>query len=392
MTRPATAPCIRNESHQTGAHSLAALHVPVRFESRFGLLQAFTEQFAGAWGRAGGDVNPAAREGDRAVYLFFNSPQSPAALHQRMGPVMGPRSVVQWCVDHPFTLPDTHVDRYAAIPGYRLVMVAEDDLHLLPMRWPAIRYAQVRHGVDESALCEEGAIGAEREFDLVMAGSVLGEGAIENLRARVPGSVRGVAEEVVALRTRHPQLSFGQAWDIAGPRVDHPSDSWGAMASVFHYSTAVVNRVRRAAIIRAMQGVKVRLLGTETLREFCGGSVVYGGECAYADVAKELARAKVCLALGPTQFVHAFSERLLLSLAAGCATVADARVSVDREFGVEGCVETFDIARPDEARAKVEALLNDKGKRTEMGRCGRKAVESRHLWSHRVREIRGLCG
>ncbi len=373
-----------------GGVGLPGLHIPARFESRYGLLKAFTGQFAGAWGRMGGDVNPDMAEGAASVFLFFNSPQSPEALHQRMGPLLGPRRIIQWCVDHPFTLPDTHVDRYAAIPGYRLVMVAEDDLHLLPMRWPAIRYARVRHGVDESALCDGDSIGREREFDLVMAGSVVGEGAIENLRAQVSGALRGVAEEVVSLRTRYPQLSFGQAWDAAAPRVDHPADSWGAMAAVFQYSTAVVNKARRSALVRAMQGIKVRLVGTETLKELCGGTVSYGGECAYEDVPKELARAKVCLALGPTQFVQSYSERLLLSLAAGCATVADARVCVERDFGVAGCVETFDIAHPGNARAKVDALLKDKERRAEMGRCGRRVVEGAHLWSHRVREIAAL--
>lgn len=370
--------------------TLPGLHVPTRFESRYGLLQAFTEEFGAAWVGSGGAVNPARREGERAVYLFFNSPQSPEAVHQRMGPLMGPRHLVQWCVDHPLTLPDTHVDRYAAIPGYRLVMVGEDDLHLLPLRWPSIRYARVRHGVDAGALCAEGSIGGERACDVVMAGSIVGESGIEALRGQVPGNLRSAAEEIVALRTRYPWLGFGQAWDGVVSRLDHPGDTWGQMALVFHYTTAVVNRARRTALIRAMQGLRVRLVGTETLRELAGGTVVYAGEVPYGGVARELAGARVCLALGPTQFVQSYSERLLLSLAAGCATVADARVSVERDFGVSGCVETFDVARPEEARAKVEALLRDKERCVAMGRCGRRVVEGGHLWSHRVAEIAAL--
>lgn len=377
-----------HRAHAAGV--LPGLHVPTKYESRYGLLKAFADQFCAAWGAAGGEVNPPLREGASSVFLFFNNPSSPQALHQWMGPVLGPRAVVQWCVDHPLTLPAAHVDRYAAIPGYRLVMVGEDDLHLLPLRWPSIRTARVRHGVDASALCEEGAITGGREFDLVIAGSIASESVIDEMRGVIPGALRAGAEEIIALRTRHPQLSFGQAWDAAMPRLDHPGDHWNQMSAVFQYTTAVVNRARRTALVRAMQGVRTRLLGTQTLRALCGGTVEYGGECAYADVPRELARAKVCLALGPTQFVQSFSERLLLSLAAGCATVADARVSVEQEFGMAGCVETFDVANPDAARAAVEKLLKDDSKRVEMGRCGRRAVAQGHLWTHRVRAIAGF--
>jgi hypothetical protein len=377
---------------KTRPTTLPALHTPTKYESRFGLLKAFADQVGSAWERAGGERNPRLREGDAAVFLFFNNPSSPEALHQWMGPVLGLRAVVQWCVDHPLTLPAHHVDRFAAIPHYRLAMVAHDDLHLLPQRWPAIRTAHIPHGVDESALCDEASITRGREHDLVIAGSIASPEAIENLRAPIAGTLRHAAEEIAALRTRHPHLSFGQAWDLAVPRVDHPSDQWAQMAAVFQYSTAVVNRHRRAALVKAMKGLRVRLVGTESLRELAdaGNNIHYAGECAYEDLPKELARATVCLALGPTQFVLSHSERLLLSLAAGCGTVADARISVERDFGVAGCVETFDLTRPDEARDKVAALLKDKDRRAELARCGRRCVERSHLWKHRVPEIAGF--
>jgi hypothetical protein len=366
------------------------LHVPTKYESRYGLLKAFADQFCAAWGVSGGEVNPPLREGVSSVFLFFNNPSSPQALHQWMGPVLGPRAVVQWCVDHPLTLPAAHVDRYAAIPGYRLVMVGRTTCTCC--RCAGRRSAQRGCGTawTPARCATRGAITGGREFDLVIAGSIASEAAIDEMRGVIPGALRSGAEEIIALRTRYPQLSFGQAWDAAMPRLDHPGDHWNQMSAVFQYTTAVVNRTRRTALVKAMLGVRTRLLGTETLRALCGGTVEYGGECAYADVPRELARAKVCLALGPTQFVQSFSERLLLSLAAGCATVADARVSVEQEFGMAGCVEAFDVASPEAARAAVEALLKDDTKRVEMGRCGRRAVAQGHLWTHRVPTIAGF--
>ncbi len=374
---------------------LPSLQLPGKYESRFGLLGAFGGQFGGAWERCGGSVGAPIRAGGEQVFLFFNNPPSPEALHQWMGPVLGPRAVLQWCVDHPLTIPPAHLDRFVSIPQYRLLTVADDDTHLLPLRFPAIKTARVWHGVDESALCAPDAVHAERPVDLVIAGSIAGDDEIAALRARVPGSSLTAAHEIVALRTTHPHLSFGQAWDIGCTRLDSPTDHWSLMAGVFQYTTALVNRARRTALVRAVQGVKTTLLGTPTLKALCTGTVEYGGEVAYADLPAELAKAKVCLALGPTQFAHSFSERILLSLAAGCATVADDRVCVQREFGaaVEGVepVSLFDAAKPEQAREQIESLLKDTGRRTAMGSTGRSIVASRHLWSHRVEQVAGLA-
>ena len=124
------------------------------------------------------------------------------------------------------------------------------------------------------------------------------------------------------------------------------------------------------------------MFGPEVWREFCTGTIEYRGEVGYGGVAGAIACGRVCLAWNPTQFVHSWSERVLLAMAAGCAAVTDDRVLVRRELG--DAVEVFDAGAPGTARAAVDALLKDGDARTALALRGRRAVEAGHLWKHRV--------
>ena len=85
---------------------------------------------------------------------------------------------------------------------------------------------------------------------------------------------------------------------------------------------------------------------------------------------------------------------LLLSMAAGCASVADNRYMIGQHFAFEGqeqAVEVFDARHPAALRASVESLLCDRDRLLSIAQHGREAVESAHLWEHRVDRIASVA-
>jgi glycosyltransferase involved in cell wall biosynthesis len=107
-----------------------------------------------------------------------------------------------------------------------------------------------------------------------------------------------------------------------------------------------------------------------------------------------LRRTKVSVAVNPTQFVHGFSERLLLSLAAGCATVTDDRLWVRENFthpNIRAAVG-FVANQPAQLRECVENLLASTSARVQIAQAGRTLVEEKHLWAHRIDSLLRVVG
>jgi hypothetical protein len=384
--------------------------VATRSVSRYGLLGAMGEQLAMGMLARGVRVNPAEGAGGgggRRAYVAFNHPASLESLHAWAGPPGRGRAFVQWCVDHPLTIPTGLLEGLSADPGYRLLTVTDDDAHLLALRFPAVRRATVPHGVDPSALCGPGTIEAShagrgddaRDIDVLLAGSIASAAELARLRGGVPAPLHGPCEELIRLRLERPAMSFGQALDVAMPAGwTDGGDAWGLMQAVFAYTTAAVGRARRTAVASVLRGLGVVVLGTEAWKEFEGGGLVWGGQVGYAETPSWMRRAKVCVAVNPPQFALGHSERVLLSMGAGCATVAEERLATTRDFGATdgrpACAERFDGAagRVERVREIVEGLLADGGRRAELGSRGRAEVGERHLWEHRVDAVLAAAG
>lgn len=387
--------------------------MPLEYGSRYALLGAMARQLAGAFASRGCPVNPNEPMGARpGLLLFFNALADPAAMHQRLlraGPNL---AVVQFHVDHPFALDEAQTDLFARLPNFRLVLPCLDGAHLLRLRWPSLAHAHCPHGVAPEALCDPASIarrhagraGGGDAADLILTGSIHTEGEIERMRERLPGAVRPAADEVAGLLIEHPAMPFEQALDLALAPRGTPPGQWKLAAAIWSVAVSAANRRRRAAIVRAMQGVRTVLYGGEAWREFASGTIEYRGDVAYDALPDALAGARVCLAWGPTQFAHTFSERLLLSMAAGCATVADDRLMIRRHFAhhpapVAGdahsrrdgaAVTLFDASGrdgPARARAAVDDLLRDASRREAMALAARGAIEAGHLWRHRTDAI-----
>lgn len=373
-----------------------ALFLPTRHVSRYSLLGAMSGEIARAFTRAGATLNPEGEvHANAGLHLFLNFPDNLQSFLQWAGLADGrphPRSaLLQFFVDHPFALDASLLDRLSAFSHYRLLLPCPDDAHLLRLRWPNLRHLHCLHGVDPSALCDAPTLEAGhlspthaggRDIDLLVAGSIHAAEDLERLKAPIPSALRSSAEEMVRLMLARPLASFGQAFELCTPAGVYASAHWQCLQVIWRYVTAALNRERRTRLVLAMQGVATTVIGTEPWKEFCTGTIRYAGEVPYAELPRWFARSRACLAWGPTQFVHGYSERLLQCLAGGCVSIADERELVKRDFS--SCTLRFDAASPHQARACVEHALRDRAASLTLAASGRTAIELGQLWQHRL--------
>ena len=379
------------------------LWIQRRYASRYTLLGAMADELAQACADRGLAVHDGAPDGAHngsgpGAFVFFNMIPSIDALPAAVRRPGSNIAAVQILVDHPLALDPAAMDATSRLPNFRLLLPSIDGLHLLRLRWPQLRHSHMPHGVARSALAPAESVTpaalAEREFDVVLAGSIHSDAELAALRETVPEPARPWAQEIVALMVAEPQMPFEQAVDLVAGSRGLITGNWSTLAGLWRVTSAHLNRLRRVAMLESLDGLDVAVFGGEAWREHCTGSARWMGEAEYTSVPVALARGRVCLAWGPTQFPHTFSERLLLSMAAGCASVAEDRYLIGRHFEFDGpgqTVEVFDPRDPGAGRAAIEGLLREPDRLASVARRGREAAEDRHLWEHRVESVVGAA-
>lgn len=364
-----------------------------RYESAYGLLGAMAAELHRGCLAAGRDArlidlarDPHPTEG---VFVFFNAPVSLDAFPAALWDAGSGLRAVQVFVDHPFALPDAALDEWRrrnGLANFRMCLPCADDVHLLRMRWPDLKHAWMGHGIDRAALCEPSTITRAgwdaREFDVVVTGSIMSEAEINAVLSRMNPSLAGMVKEIVTMMVQDASVGYLQALDLVMGSRNVITGEWKTAQMFWRVCVGLVNRLRRARAVQALQGLRVGVFGPETWKEICTASVTYAGRLEYADIATAFARGRVALAWGPTQFVHSYSERIMLAMAAGAATVSDDRLLVRRDF--PGVAALCNAGQPATARAVCERLLADPDGSIEMARRGRALVEQRCLWEHRV--------
>lgn len=387
------------DHHPIVAGGCPPVCIATRYGSRFGLLGAMATELAHAARDAGLTVytedGGAVPAGGPAVRVFFNHPASVAALRAWAGPSAGEGSdeLVQVFVDHPLALDPAITDALAGLANFRMLLVSGDDSSLLRLRWPRLSFATCAQGVPASALADVTAGG--RDIDVVVAGGIHAESELAALWAGVPAALRECGHEIVELMDREG-ASFVAASEASLPGFVRASDPWRMLQLLHRACVATVNRRRRVAAVGALRGVRrgdgrpalVAVAGPPAWREHCGENVGYAGEVAYASLPTLFARSRVCVAWGPTQFATAYSERLLLGMAAGCACVTEDRLMVRAHMG-DG-VARFAEGSPAALREAVGGLLGDADRCDALGRWGHGEVAANHLWRHRLPLVLGV--
>ncbi|MDX2116800.1 MAG: glycosyltransferase [Planctomycetota bacterium] len=378
------------------------------YQSQYSLLGAMATQLAEAFTRAGCPVRPIeeVRSG-QGIAMFLNFPSDVGAL----GPAADPKSglaLVQLLVDHPLAIQTASMDALARLPHYRLVLPCVDSLHLLRLRWPGLRHAHLLHAVPPQALADPQRIESShvmtaehggRDIDVCVAGTIHASAELDALWRGLPNNLRPGLQDMVDLLLASPHTTFEQAADVVmGPRGMFTGD-WPLLSTLWRIVTMTVNTRRRVAIAKSLQGLRVSVFGPPAWREVCTGTIQYAGDVEYARVSEPLCRSRVSIAWGPTQFAHSFSERVLLSLAAGCATVADDRLLQRTHFRVaqpggatDGAqVAVFPAQDPSQCRAWVDHLLTRRELCGRWGAAGRELIASRHLWDHRLQGLASVA-
>lgn len=381
------------------------MRVPVwilrRYESRYSLLGAMADELAAAFAAHGDrfEVMDGLPDGSQGgMFVFFNMP---AAIEAIPAAVRRPGSriaCVQILVDHPLALAANVMDATSMLPNFRLALPSIDGLHLLRLRWPKLVHGHVPHGISRERLIDLDAVTAEgmaaREFDVVVGGSIHSEDELRALKWQLPQQAHGWVDEIVMLMLAEPMLPFEQAVDLVAGSRGVVTGNWTTLAGLWRVTSAHLNRLQRVQMAEELQGLNVGVFGGPAWESVCRGTLRWQGDASYTDIADVFAHGRVCLAWGPTQFEHTFSERLLLSMAAGCASVADDRYMIGQHFAFEGAdqaVQVFDARYPGALRESVERLLGDGDRQVSVARHGRAAVEAGHLWEHRVDKLAMLA-
>ena len=336
--------------------------IPRRYESRYSLLGAMAAELSEAFAARGYDAREDMPDGSVAgIYIFFNMPSAIEAIPPAVRRPGARVALIQILVDHPFALDAGIMDQTSKLPNFRLALPSIDGLHMLRLRWPMLRHAHMPHGIARSSLiapelCTHEAL-SQRAHDVVVAGSA---------------------------------MPYEQALDCVCGSRSVITGNWPMAAAMWRAVAADFNRQRRIQLVQSLQGLDVAVFGSDAWEEICTGSIKYTGNVEYADVPAALATGRVCLAWGPTQFPQTFSERLLLSMASGCASVCEDRYLVRQHFTPEHCAG-FDPQQSDSARKTIESLLNDRSRLHSMSVAGRTIAESNHLWEHRVDKLASLA-
>lgn len=376
-----------------------------RYESAYGLLGAMAAELQAGMVEAGHDARlidlVAERHPTDGVFVFFNAPLDLDALPRGLwtgGGVGGANRLraVQVFVDHPFALPDSALDEWdkrTGLANFRMCLPCADDLHLLRMRWPQLEHAWMGHGIPASALCPAEGISRRawdaKEFDVVVTGSIVGEAEIRDALAQMPAPMAGMVREIAAVMLADAGVGYLQAMDLVMGSRGVMTGDWELARRFWRTSIAMVNRLRRVRAVQSLQGLKVGVFGSDRWGPVCEGTIRYAGKLGYADIAGAFTRGRVGLAWGPTQFVHSYSERIMLAMAAGSAAVSDDRLLVRRDFA--GACGLYNAARPESARSACDRLLGDTDAAVAMAARGRALVEEKCLWRHRVGAIVGAA-
>lgn len=369
--------------------------IPRRYESRYSLLGAMAAELSEAFAARGYDARDNMPDGSVAgIYIFFNMPSAIEAIPPAARRPGARVALIQILVDHPFALDAGIMDQTSKLPNFRLALPSIDGLHLLRLRWPMLRHAHMPHGISRSALiaaelCTPEALN-QRPHDVVVAGSIHSEQGVRELKWALPAQAHPWLDEIVQLMLESPSMPYEQALDCVCGSRSVITGNWPMAAAMWRAVAADFNRQRRIQLVQSLQGLDVAVFGSDAWEEICTGSIKYTGNVEYANVPAALATGRVCLAWGPTQFPQTFSERLLLSMASGCASVCEDRYLVRQHFTPEHCAG-FDPQQTDSARKTIKSLLNDRSRLHSMSVAGRTIAESNHLWEHRVDKLASLA-
>lgn len=381
------------------------------YQSQFDLLGAMSEELLEAFTAKGYDARIFDLAPDNmpteGTLFFMNTSNSLQGLPPALFTPDSNMRAIQYYVDHPFGLSDGSIDQWDQInklSNYRLALPCIDDAHLLRYRFPNLIHGWIPHGIPRSALCDLGTMTPEhfanREFDVVVTSSVRPQEEIDEAIAEIkdPGMVQ-LINSITNMMIRDPQLGYVAACDLTLGTKGIITGKWITQRHLWGLVIAIVNRYRRIETVKALQGLKVGVFGSEEWAKHCTGTIKYAGQASYAECADAFSRGRIGLAWGPTQFVHSYSERIMQAMAGGACVVADDRLMVRHDFNGSMSAEhtdptatLFDWSGTNlhQAREKIDALLAQPDVALKQAIRGRMHAERTCLWEHRVDQMYNL--
>lgn len=237
----------------------------------------------------------------------------------------------------------------------------------------------------------------KRVYDVVMLGSCYD---FESLRIawqqRNPASLNKVLDDAIDLVFSNEKVSLGQALVTAwqASKLDPQGVDF---ATLYNYLDHYTRGKDRVELIRSIKNAHVHVFGELAADNAVGilgwkpylasqSNVTVHPSVLFKESLEILKKSKITLNSMPF-FRDGSHERIFTGLACGCVPVTSESKYLREQFEDGKELLFYQAANRGEVNAKIDDLLSNEKKRSEMAARGREIVMQHHTWDQRVKEL-----
>lgn len=238
----------------------------------------------------------------------------------------------------------------------------------------------------------------ERPFDVVFLGTCTDfEGLKMQWNTALDDSEKQVLNSAIQIMMTPPGNSLTKALALSVssfPAIDPRSLDF---KSIFHFLDNYVRGKDRYELIRSIKTAKVHIFGEPSWNNLKGGAswkeylknqpnVVLHQPVSYAESFEISKQAKICLNSSPF-FRHGSHERILNAFMSGAVPLTTHNGFVEEFFQPDVDLISYQTGDYSQVDDKVNGLLSNESKRSEMAVIGRQKVLENHTWDIRAKQL-----
>ena len=292
------------------------------------------------------------------------------------------RPNIMWAVDSVFWKNTEYLDQFASYNNFVVFNNTPCDNEPIGKFFPMLKHAYVPVGVDLDLWKKNG---AEKDIDVLFMGQVEDyEAHINHLKETMPELVFGLMNQIYELAIQHSALSFWQIFQILEKHIGLKLDIHQYLLLFRNVEVLITNK-RRIDMIKALDGVKLKVFGNELWKKYLPDSAEYMGECDYNDSVDIVNQAKILLSSQPFQHTLSIPERIFNASAVETFVLSNDVKSVELAYGDN--LGYFTNADFSVIKDKINYFLEHEEERQEKAKNAYKITAEKHTWKHRADAI-----
>lgn len=292
------------------------------------------------------------------------------------------RPNIMWTLDSAFWKNTEYLDQFANYDNFVVFNTTPCDNEPIGTFFPKLKHAYVPVGVDLDMWKKQD---TTKDIDVVFMGRVFDyETHMQDLKKNMPELVFGLMMQIYELAIKHPALSFWQISEMLKKHINLQLDIEQYLL-LFRHVGLMVTHKKRVDMLKALDGVNVKVFGNDLWTKFLPESAEYMGECDYRDSVDIINRSKIVLSSIPFQLTLGIPDRILNASAVETFVLSNDVKSVELAYG--SSVGYFNGTDFSDIKEKTEYFLNNEDERTEKAKAAYKITSENHTWKHRAEAI-----